>query len=614
MAKKIATILLVLLLIPVLSFAQEKQIKKKAPLKIEPEFVGVTTPLGTDVPVTAANYIAVDTMSNSFGPASGTINPVAVDPYSNIAAVVHRGNANTYALGSGEIWWNYTQDNGVTWPRSETSVQNNLTSQIFGRYPSMTIQNPTGSTNMADLVGAFSWAELNASGAGFENLGYGVSSGLMMSDYAAIIPPSPNLFGSNAPTWADDQYVYWASDNQTDAGIQLFRTQDFITVDIINPPTWISDRFGGTGNITMGGVAYNGVLYYAVSGSFTEEIGEGGWEVGYSKSTDNGTTWSDWFVVDWTQIPATANYIELWDWLKGDGFVSYAGDFQVDKDGFVHILCGLTDTTGAMGGEIGYNAVVEFFEIAEGDWDVKIIAEGDDVHDNSIYEAPLNAGGYNQDPAVGQNGPSFMIATNMDRDFFVAQWDIGSPETADTVCDIYYTTRELTGEWTAAVNLTETNTMNEDGSHLAPYLATVVEGSVEVDYAYSMFWYEAGNTDIYVDPIQPSVVYIAAVNVRETPIISVGNEITVYDYSLEQNYPNPFNPSTSISFTLAEKSDVTLKVYDVLGNEVATLINTTKDAGKHSVNFDATEMASGLYIYTLNAGTFTSSKKMMLLK
>ena len=201
-----------------------KQIKKKAPLKIEPESVGVTTPLGTDVPVTAANYVAVDTMSNSFGPASGTINPVAVDPFSNIAAVVHRGNANTYALGSGEIWWNYTQDNGVTWPRSETSVQNNLTSQIFGRYPSMTVQNPTSSTNMADLVGAFGWAELGSTGAGFESIGYGVSSGLMMSDYAAIIPPSPNLFGSNVPVWADDQYVYWASDNQTDASVQFFRT------------------------------------------------------------------------------------------------------------------------------------------------------------------------------------------------------------------------------------------------------------------------------------------------------------------------------------------------------------------------------------------------------
>jgi hypothetical protein len=88
----------------------------------------------------------------------------------------------------------------------------------------------------------------------------------------------------------------------------------------------------------------------------------------------------------------------------------------------------------------------------------------------------------------------------------------------------------------------------------------------------------------------------------------------VNDFSLEQNYPNPFNPSTKINYTLAERSNVTIKVYDVLGNEIATLINTTQEAGAYDVNFDASQLSSGLYIYTLSAGNFTSSKKMMLLK
>lgn len=88
----------------------------------------------------------------------------------------------------------------------------------------------------------------------------------------------------------------------------------------------------------------------------------------------------------------------------------------------------------------------------------------------------------------------------------------------------------------------------------------------------------------------------------------------VSNFELAQNYPNPFNPSTKISYTLAERSSVTLKVYDVLGKEVANLVNTTQEAGSHTVNFDASNLASGLYIYTLNAGNFTSSKKMMLLK
>ncbi|MCU0331783.1 MAG: T9SS type A sorting domain-containing protein [Ignavibacteriaceae bacterium] len=97
-------------------------------------------------------------------------------------------------------------------------------------------------------------------------------------------------------------------------------------------------------------------------------------------------------------------------------------------------------------------------------------------------------------------------------------------------------------------------------------------------------------------------------------IIGVEDDISLNSFALEQNYPNPFNPSTTIKYTLGERSAVTLKVYDVLGNEVANLVNTTQEAGQHSVNFDASSLSSGLYIYTLNTGNFTSSKKMMLLK
>jgi hypothetical protein len=97
-------------------------------------------------------------------------------------------------------------------------------------------------------------------------------------------------------------------------------------------------------------------------------------------------------------------------------------------------------------------------------------------------------------------------------------------------------------------------------------------------------------------------------------ILSNKDNIIANDFSLAQNYPNPFNPNTTINYTLGERSQVTLKVYDVLGSEVATLVNTSQEAGKHNVTFDASKLASGLYIYTLNAGNFVSSKKMMLLK
>jgi hypothetical protein len=86
------------------------------------------------------------------------------------------------------------------------------------------------------------------------------------------------------------------------------------------------------------------------------------------------------------------------------------------------------------------------------------------------------------------------------------------------------------------------------------------------------------------------------------------------NFALEQNYPNPFNPSTMISYQLPVNGSVTLKIFDVLGNEVTTLVNEFKEAGKHSVEFDASNMGSGIYFYTMSAGNFTSSKKMILIK
>ncbi len=85
-------------------------------------------------------------------------------------------------------------------------------------------------------------------------------------------------------------------------------------------------------------------------------------------------------------------------------------------------------------------------------------------------------------------------------------------------------------------------------------------------------------------------------------------------YNLSQNYPNPFNPTTTIEFSTPERSHVSLKVYDVLGNEVATLVDGWMESTNHKVIFNASDMASGIYYYTLSTGNFTSTKKLILLK
>jgi len=86
------------------------------------------------------------------------------------------------------------------------------------------------------------------------------------------------------------------------------------------------------------------------------------------------------------------------------------------------------------------------------------------------------------------------------------------------------------------------------------------------------------------------------------------------EFVLEQNYPNPFNPSTIISYQLPTNSFVTLNVYDILGREVKTLVNQDEQAGVHSLTFDASSLPSGVYLYRIQAGRFSVTKKMLLIK
>jgi len=92
------------------------------------------------------------------------------------------------------------------------------------------------------------------------------------------------------------------------------------------------------------------------------------------------------------------------------------------------------------------------------------------------------------------------------------------------------------------------------------------------------------------------------------------NDSIVAGYRLFDNYPNPFNPTTVISYQIPEYSFVSVKVYDLLGNEMYDLVSDYKDAGVHEINFDASELPSGVYIYKITAGSFIKSNKMMLVK
>jgi hypothetical protein len=132
------------------------------------------------------------------------------------------------------------------------------------------------------------------------------------------------------------------------------------------------------------------------------------------------------------------------------------------------------------------------------------------------------------------------------------------------------------------------------------------------------------NIVVFVQSMASKTVYqSASISYDELNVTDVQNESLIpSEFKLEQNYPNPFNPSTKIKYNIpsviasgtTQSQFVSLKVYDVLGNEVATLVNEEKPAGSYEVEFNAANLSSGIYFYKLQTGAFVETKKMILLK
>ena len=108
---------------------------------------------------------------------------------------------------------------------------------------------------------------------------------------------------------------------------------------------------------------------------------------------------------------------------------------------------------------------------------------------------------------------------------------------------------------------------------------------------------------------------IPDIGADEFDLVGVEDEKTLpTEFALEQNYPNPFNPTTTFRYSIPTQSKVVVKVYDILGKEIATLMDEEKSVGTYEITWNATNLPSGVYFYQLKAGNFIETKKMILLK
>ena len=163
-----------------------------------------------------------------------------------------------------------------------------------------------------------------------------------------------------------------------------------------------------------------------------------------------------------------------------------------------------------------------------------------------------------------------------------------------------------TSKWTATANsyITSLTTADSDTSNVKNYVDA--NAGVFIYYAPSANSWLGGRTYTLTSGgyLAPSVV--TAVHERQTASPAA--------FVLSQNYPNPFNPTTTISFSVPSKSSVSLKVFDILGREVSTIVSGELEAGSYTRQWNASAFASGVYFYRLQAGAFSETKKMFLLK
>jgi hypothetical protein len=131
-----------------------------------------------------------------------------------------------------------------------------------------------------------------------------------------------------------------------------------------------------------------------------------------------------------------------------------------------------------------------------------------------------------------------------------------------------------------------------------------ISNQITVDVYTSLNYSSDGVIDLIVDEDNPNI----------TQSIDINDILTPRTYTLSQNYPNPFNPSTTIEFSIPQSSNVSIRIYDIMGREVATLVNEYRGTGTYIATWNAGSFSSGVYFYKLIAGNFSETKKMVLSK
>lgn len=572
MLKKSLTVLFVVLTATSLVFAQaSKQVFDKAPKPVfENLALEKNLPGSNPILPHTATAVLIGKMWNAYTTQASYTNQIFTDPFSGLISVIHR--VDRTGPGSGRIVYQASDDGGQNWTPQIGPM--NLAPWNLGRHPNIVLSNPTKSTTPGEQVPVAGWAELSASWYWYQfakDASIGASNFTQYID-STYYPGDEMFINSQGHVFATVENI-----DPVAYGTDTVFYHLFVSTDEGN--TWNKyplAKYGDfdTYNGMKGFINKNGVGYIVVEGQ--DPANPGVYTFGYKKTTDDGATWdANWTWVNPYTLPALNGKVHA---------LNYEVDAIVDGDGNLHFAGTFVDTS--------TNANTGIYHIwGQGtNWDAELVS----LVNVTSRSLPGGLSTLNE----------VEFATNWDGTVGVIKWcDV--PTQNDSLYDVFM--MPVWGAEKTKVNVTQTANVHEKYSQTSAYGYMENDTTFRVDCMYTIF----GNGDTN-DLGESELWYLSGVTFTLT---GVNDPVTTPNkFELEQNYPNPFNPSTTIRFTIPEKSNVTLKVFDMLGREVTTLVNEVKDAGTHKVTFDASNLTSGMYLYTINAGNFTATKKMILVK
>jgi hypothetical protein len=459
------------------------------------------------------------------------------------------------------------------------------------------------------------------------------------------IQPFPQTTFGNSPTFAWPGFVYLGSQ----AGTILGNTTELVTYASTDGGATFDSLFrigDGDPNVDMDAPGADFPAEWGLFKSADDMViatvgapiavgmdGSGVPDIVYwYGSTDAGATWNGLI------FGYGSGDFPLYGQVVNRDYAPYFTNFQqvgyiIDPTQVTHVMCNGYGEGLYMGGtDTVFTFPMLYWNSNHQNWIAvtdELMEPNEDASGNMITGPGANENLY---PGNGIGNGYGTIATNNTGEIVFVMWqgpeyvdgiggtwniypgDGGAASTAVYYTDLYYSASEDGGATWGPVGVIEGAQLVQESYPVLFQDLTIDGNQATAHYVY------------YIDPIPGTSIFATPENSFDpngiwkynsytwTLSVSVDDDIVVNSFNLEQNYPNPFNPSTTIKYSLAERSDVSLKVYDVLGKEVANVVNTTQGAGEYEVEFDASVLSSGLYIYTITAGEFVSSKKMMLLK